>query len=689
MRTLHPTRILFIALAIILQFPANAQHYDGKAIRGWWLAGPDLIGRDSSIKPSMAVMQRFFNDTINTVKIINGKPTALNVHEKNLQWFQYNSGSDIIDFDSIFKKADYASAYALKEIKATADHTAYLALGSDDAVKVWLNGKLVHNMMTARGLVPDDDLIPLQLLKGNNQLIIKVQDVEGGWGFTARFLEKEGLTTMLGKAAAAGNLDEAGQLLIAGANINGKGKEIFTPIVSAKLKGREDMVNLLLSKGAKNETPASPGVLINKLYDSIKGKPYPGISLLVAQDGKIVYKNSFGYADIENKIPITPLTKFRIGSITKQFIASGILKFEEQGKLQLSDKLSKYFPDFPRGNEVTIHHLLTHTSGIHSFTNTDSFYARVSKPVTNEELLNSFKNIPYDFNPGDQLRYNNSGYFLLGYIIEKISGKKLATYLKETFFDPLQMNNTGIYNNAVKLENEAKGYQKDGNLYKPALNWDMSWAAGAGAMYSTVEDLYKWNEALFAGKILSEKNRQLAFTPVTLNNGQKAPTMSYGYGWAINNYRGQEVIEHSGGLDGFISQLARYPQSNMTIVMLTNVTPPQLEISPNRLAEFYLWQKMDKQKSYSIKANDSTNLQDYVGDYNFQTLGLMKITTEENKLFAQLGTQPRFEIFPSGKDEFFWKVVEAKMKFLRNEQGKVISGDFEQGGFKINAPKVN
>ena len=689
MRILHPTRILLIALAITLQFSTNAQQYDGKAIRSWWLAGPDLIARDSSAKPSMAVMQSFFIDTINAIKITKGKPSTLNVHAKNLQWFQYRSGSDIIDFDSIFKKADYASAYALKEIKASADHTAYLALGSDDAVRVWLNGKLVHNMMTARGLNPDDDLIPIQLLKGNNQLIIKVQDVEGAWGFTARFLEKEGLTTMLGKAAASGNIDEAGQLLNAGANINDKGKGIFTPIVSAKLKGRDDMVNLLIAKGAKNEDPASPVILVNKLYDSIKGKPYPAISLLVAQDGKIIYENSFGYADIENKVPATFLTKFRIGSITKQFIASGILKFEEQGKLQLSDKLSKYFPDFPRGNEVTIHHLLTHTSGIHSFTNTDSFYARVSKPVSNEELLNFFKDIPYDFDPGDQLMYNNSGYFLLGYIIEKVSGKKLATYLKETFFDPLQMKNTGIYDNAVKLETEAKGYQKVGNSYQPALNWDMSWAAGAGAMYSTVEDLYKWNEALFAGKILSEKNRHLAFTPVTLNNGQKAPTMSYGYGWAINNYRGQEVIEHSGGLDGFISQLARYPQSNMTIVMLTNVTPPQAEISPNRLAEFYLCQKMDKQKSYSTKASDSTNLADYIGDYNFQTLGLMKITVEENKLFAKLGSQPRFEIFSSGKDEFFWKVVEAKMKFLRNEQGKVISGDFEQGGFKINAPKVN
>jgi CubicO group peptidase (beta-lactamase class C family) len=690
MRILYSSGALTAAFLLTLQLVANSQQYDGKPIRNWWLSGPDLIRRDSTRAPDRPTMERFFNDTLQAINVVNGKPQGtLNVHANKLSWFRYDSPDDIIDFDSIFKRPDYASAYALKEIKAEKDHIAYLALGSDDAIKVWLNGKPVHSMMIARGLNPDDDLVPLSLKKGNNHLLIKVQDVEGGWGFTARFLDKTGLNTMLARAAASGKLDEAEQLIKAGADVNNKEKGILTPVVSAKLKGRGDMVKFLISKGAKDEEPPAPDILINSLYDSVKSKPYPAVVVLVAQDGRIIYKNAFGYADIENKVAATPQTKFRIGSITKQFVASAILKLEEQGKLQLSDKLSKYFPDFPRGNEVTIHHLLTHTSGIHSYTNTDSFMTKVVNPVTSEELLNYFKKIPYDFSPGERIMYNNSGYFLLGYITEKITGKKLGEYLKETFFDPLQMNNTGIYDASLKLENEAKGYQKNGHRYIPALNWNMTWAAGAGAMYSTVEDLYKWNEAVFSGKVLSAKNRELAFTPVTLNNGQRAPEMSYGYGWAINNIRGQQVIEHSGGLNGFISQLARYTQPNMTITILTNVTPPQVEINPGRLAEFYLWKKMDKQGSYSTNASGSINMKDYVGDYNFQNLGIMQITTEDNKLFAQLGSQDRFEIFPSAKDEFFWKVVEAKIRFVRNEQGKVVSGDFEQGGFKVNAPKIN
>lgn len=688
MRFLYSTAVFLF----VFQLFAVAQNYDGQPIRKWWLAGADTMKRDSGKAPDMGAIEQFFRDSISEVKLVKGKPAApLVVHSKQLKWFPYTSKSNNIDFDSIFNKADYATAYALTEINAASDHTAYLALGSDDAVKVWLNGKVVHNMFVERGLVADNDLVPLSLVKGSNQLLVKVMDGEGGWGFTARFLDKQGLTTMLGKAATAGNIDEAEALIKAGANVNDRGKAAYTPVVSAKLKGRDDMVKLLLAKGAKDENPPAPETLINNLYDSLKGKPYPAISVLVAQNGKVLYKNGFGYADIENKVAATPVTKFRIGSITKQFTASGILKLKEQRKLELTDKLSKYFPDFPRGNEVTIHHLLTHTSGIHSYTNTDSFMTKVVKPVTNEELLNYFKNIPYDFNPGERLMYNNSGYFLLGYIIEKISGKTLADYLKETFFDPLQMNNTGIYDASVKLENEAKGYQATGNnQFTPALDWNMTWAAGAGALYSTVEDLYKWNEAMFSGKVLSEESRKLAFTPVTLNNGKRAPEMSYGYGWAINDFRGQQVIEHSGGLNGFISQLARYTGENMTIVMLTNVTPPQIEISSNKLAEFYLWQKLDRQKSFSsLMAKDSMNLADYVGGYSFQQLGIMKITSEENKLFAQLGTQPRFEIFPSGRDEFYWKVVPAKIKFVRDEQGKVISGDFEQGGSKLNVPKVD
>ena len=227
--------------------------------------------------------------------------------------------------------------------------------------------------------------------------------------------------------------------------------------------------------------------------------------MLVAKDGKVLYRKGFGYADIKNKILVTPDTKFRIGSVTKQFTAAAILKLQENNLLSVDDKLSKFIPDFPRGDEVTIHQLLTHISGIHSYTGKHDFLDKVTKTISPDSLVNAIKKDPYDFNPGEKMLYNNSGYFILGYIIAKVSGKPYDVYLKETFFDPLHMDNTGVHYAGIKLEHEAKGYANDNNRYEEALNWDMSWAGGAGAIYSTVDDLLKWNQALYGGKVLNEK----------------------------------------------------------------------------------------------------------------------------------------------------------------------------------------
>ncbi len=175
-------------------------------------------------------------------------------------------------------------------------------------------------------------------------------------------------------------------------------------------------------------------------------------------------------------------TKFRIGSITKQFTAAAILRLQEQGKLSVRDPLSKFIPDYPRGSEVTLHHLLTHTSGIHSYTGKPNFLETVSAYTTPEDLIKSFKNDPYDFDPGKKWLYNNSGYFLLGYIIEKVSGQSYGEFLKQQFFEPLGMKNTGVHHWSDILEHEAFGYAYEAGRFKKAQNWDMSRAGGAGAL---------------------------------------------------------------------------------------------------------------------------------------------------------------------------------------------------------------
>jgi CubicO group peptidase (beta-lactamase class C family) len=383
-----------------------------------------------------------------------------------------------------------------------------------------------------------------------------------------------------------------------------------------------------------------------------------------------LYRKGFGYADIKNKIPATPDTKFRIGSVTKQFTAAAILKLQENGLLSVTDKLSKFIPDFPRGDEVTIHQLLTHTSGIHSYTEKDDFLGNVTRTISPDSLVNLIKKDPYDFNPGEKWQYNNSGYFLLGYIISKVSGKPYAQYLKESFFDPLHMNNTGVHYAGIKLENEAKGYSRTGSKYVDALNWDMSWAGGAGSIYSTVDDLLKWNQALYGGKVLNEKSLTAALTPVVLKNGEEAGAR-YGYGLGFNKFRGEDIVGHSGGLHGFVTQLSYYPKEKLTVVMFSNCAEPEVNFDPTKIAEAFLWDKMDKQTSYSTVAAKPKDLQRFTGRYQLANIGVLAITTENDKLFAQLSGQPKFEIFAMAEDEFFLKAVEARVKFIKDEKGEI------------------
>ncbi len=429
--------------------------------------------------------------------------------------------------------------------------------------------------------------------------------------------------------------------------------------------------------------------LADFVFISDSGKS-PGVSVLIARNGQILYQKGFGYADIGNRVPVTPETKFRIGSITKQFIASAILKMQEEGKLSVEDKLSKFVPGFPRGDEVTIRHLLTHTSGIHSYTNRPGFLKYVTMPITPAALVDTIKAYPYDFNPGDRYLYNNSGFFLLGYIIEKISGMSLADYLKENLFKPLGMNNTGVYTVTRLLDHEAYGYDRDSVNIVKALNWDMTWAGGAGALYSTAPDLYTWNEAVFNGKVLSAESLKAAFTPAVLNSGEK---IDYGFGWSLSDYRGSKFISHGGGLHGFLSYITRQPEEKTTVVVLCNSTQPPAGINPtsnaNTLAEYVLWKDMAKQSTIVSDIQvDEKLLASYTGRYDYGQGMILKVTLVGKQLYAQMTGQPNFPIFPASDSVFNWKVVDASIKFVTDETGKVNHAIHHQNGQEIKVKKM-
>ncbi|MGB2764844.1 MAG: serine hydrolase domain-containing protein, partial [Candidatus Aminicenantaceae bacterium] len=297
-------------------------------------------------------------------------------------------------------------------------------------------------------------------------------------------------------------------------------------------------------------------------------------TVLVAEKGKVLYKKGFGLANMEWNIPNKPDIKFRIGSITKQFTSMLILQLVEQEKIDLEAKLNDYLPDYRKdtGEKVTIHHLLTHTSGIPSYTGLPEFSEKISRsPYSVDEFVKKYCSGDLEFEPGSKFVYNNSGYFLLGAIIEKVTKKKYEDVLKEKIFDPVGMKNTGYDHHSTVLEERAAGYSKTFDGYANATYLDMSLPYAAGSLYSSVEDLYLWDQALYTEKLLSKKMKGLLFKPHVSAMGQK-----YAYGWVVGKRsfpKSKEKvtsIAHGGGINGFNTQIVRLVDDKHLIVLFNN-----------------------------------------------------------------------------------------------------------------------
>lgn len=327
---------------------------------------------------------------------------------------------------------------------------------------------------------------------------------------------------------------------------------------------------------------------------------------LVAENGKVVYKGAFGQANMEWNIPNTPDTKFRLGSITKQFTATAILQLVEQGKIKLDAKLTDYLPEYRKdiGEKVTIHHLLTHTSGIPSYTGQPGFFENVSRnPYKVDDFVKKYASGDLEFEPGSKYAYNNSGYFLLGAIVERVTGKPYEQVLKENIFDPLGMKNTGYDRHNTIITKRASGYSKTPDSYTNAPYLDMSIPYAAGSLYSTVEDLYLWDQALYADKVLSAQSKALMYKPFLGN---------YAYGWVVanasfkQNDQPVQVIRHGGGINGFTTTIVRFPAEKNLIVMLDNTGTGYLDRLSDSIAKILYNQPYDPPKISIISVLDKT-----------------------------------------------------------------------------------
>lgn len=297
-------------------------------------------------------------------------------------------------------------------------------------------------------------------------------------------------------------------------------------------------------------------------------------SIFVAEKGEIIYKKGFGWANVEWSVPNQPDTKHRLASITKQFTAMLILQLASENKLKLDASVSMYLPDYPKqsGDVITVHHLLTHTSGIPNYTSFQDYRERMLDTYRPEEIVRIFADSVLDFTPGEKFQYSNSGYVLLGYIVERVTGQTYEEVLQNKIFTPLKMHNTGYDHSNTVVKNKSSGYEKMGTTFHHAAYIDMSVPYAAGGLYSTVEDMYLWDQALYTDKLLPKKYMDLLFQNHIPTWGQKY----YGYGWELGKVamgNSKEFIQtagHSGGINGFNTLITRIPSDRTSIILLNN-----------------------------------------------------------------------------------------------------------------------
>lgn len=404
-------------------------------------------------------------------------------------------------------------------------------------------------------------------------------------------------------------------------------------------------------------------------------------SILVARGDEVLLSKGYGSADLEKQIPNDPKTKFRLASVTKQFTAAAILLLEERGKLKIDAPVKKYLPDVPAAwDKVTIFHLLTHTSGIPSFTDFPEYQLLRVYPATPAQLVARFRDKPLEFAPGEKWNYSNSGYVLLGYLLEKVSGEPYAKFVKENIFAPLGMKDSGYDSNEEVIEHRATGYAREASGPVKAAYIHMSIPFSAGALYSTTEDLLRWEQGLFGGKLLKAESLQKMTTPFK---------SGYALGVGVLTKDGHKAVSHNGGIEGFRTHLSYYPEDKITIAVLGNLESSAGEKIASKLAEllFGVTRKTSKERTEITVPVEV--LQRYVGTYEITYRVKNYIRLEGDRLTTQLTGQKAFPLFAETETKFFLKAVEAQVEFVKNEKGQITHLVMYQNGRETPVQRVS
>jgi CubicO group peptidase (beta-lactamase class C family) len=411
----------------------------------------------------------------------------------------------------------------------------------------------------------------------------------------------------------------------------------------------------------------------------VSDKQFMG-SVLVARGDEVLLSKGYGSANLEWDIPNTPATRFRLASVTKQFTAAAILILEERGKLKVEDPVKKHLTDAPAAwDKVTIFHLLTHTAGIPNALGAGPDPFRTAIPTTAENVAR-VRNLPLNFEPGTNWNYSNAGYIILGYLIEKISNQSYEAFLHDNIFTPLGMKDSGYDWNSPIIPRRAAGYSPGPRGPVNASFLDMSRPHASGSLYSTVEDLLRWEQGLFGGKLLSKASLDKMTTPFRNN---------YAFGLQVGTVNGRKVIDHTGSINGFNTMLIYYPEEKLTIAVLGNLAgpaPSQIATLMARLAHGENLRRVSERKEISPLSPQV--LSRYVGTYRLPNGSNMSITAEGNQLYSKVGNQT-LSLFPESETAFFVKTVDVQFEFSgKDSQGKATDLTRQQNGQSTTAKRL-
>ena len=398
----------------------------------------------------------------------------------------------------------------------------------------------------------------------------------------------------------------------------------------------------------------------------------PGAAIIVIRDGRALLEKGYGLANLTTKESIGPKTIFDIGSVSKQFTAMALMILVERGKLNYSDKLSKFFPELQsEARQITLRHLLNHSSGIFDYTSVwgESAKLKGSAPRTSENVVRFLAGRKLLFPPGQRWEYSNSNYVLLAQIVSIISGESFPQFVRKNIFQPLGMNDSFVYEkNLTTREGLAKAYVSQGDGFKPANRNSENYVYGDGQVNTTVEDMAKWDQSLYTETLVKTRTLNEAFVPGRLNDGT---LVSYGFGWGLGEYHGLNFVAHGGGTDGYVAQITRFPEQHFSVILLSNceqLTPQPYAVA-NKIASIYLAGNL---KSPTPARLVGRLLSDYVGEYALYDLTL-KITLENSSLWLRPPGQKRVKLELVSEEEFTTEGSngDSSIKFNRNSQGKI------------------